>query len=73
MKYLKVNKIKLLKINIVGGQYPFLNHIVINNAKIVQNYQIQFHDFIADADNKRNKIICSLNDTHVQTWCYKFL
>jgi len=74
VRQLKVSKIDLMKINIEGGEYPLLLHIISENMlSFVDNYQIQFHDFIDDADGLREKISDELRKTHVQTWCYNFV
>jgi hypothetical protein len=39
----------------------------------INNIQIQFHIFIADAKEKRDKIINSLEKTHKRDWCYWFV
>ena len=71
---LKISKIDLMKINIEGGEYPLLQYISDKNKlEIVDQYQIQFHNFIDEAESKRNSIIKSLGDSHHQTWCYKFV
>ena len=71
---MKIDDIDLMKINIEGGEYPLLQNIADENQlHIVKHYQIQFHDFIDDASNKRNKILSSLRKTHYNTWCYEFV
>lgn len=53
----KINKIDLLQINIEGEEYQLLENIltseVINKINCIQ---VQFHDFIKDADLKRKMI-----------------
>ncbi len=71
---LEVSNIDLMKINIEGSEYPLLLHMISENRlSIVDNYQIQFHNFIDNADELRNKIIEGLSKTHVRTWCYTFV
>jgi len=71
---LGLDKIDLLKINIEGGEYDVLPCLIdsgwINN---IRNIQVQFHNFVPDAENKRNEIIKKLSKTHRQTWCYEFI
>ena len=74
LRQLEISNIDLMKINIEGGEYPILLHMISENKlSLVDNYQIQFHNFIENADNLRNKIIERLLKTHVRTWCYTFV
>jgi FkbM family methyltransferase len=64
----------LIKINIEGGEYDVLPHIIesgyINN---INNLQIQFHDFIPGATEKRDSIRCNLKKSHDESWCFPFV
>ena len=63
-----------MKINIEGCEYPLLQHIAANDKlNIVNFYQIQFHNFIEDAEKKRKKILMALSKSHISTWCFKFV
>ncbi len=74
LNYLGIKTIDLMKINIEGAEYPLLNHIVKQNkASTVNNYQIQFHNFVDDADRQRDTLVSELKKTHKRTWCYKFI
>ena len=71
---LDIKNIDLIKINIEGGEYPLLKHIADKNElAIIDEYQIQFHNFIEGAESKRNILITELSKTHKRTWCYKFV
>lgn len=71
---LNIQNIDLMKINIEGGEYPLLQHIAENgNLDIIDNYQIQFHNFIENAPRKREEIISALKKTHHNNWCYEFV
>ena len=63
-----------MKINIEGGEYPLLESIsdagMLNS---VDNFQIQFHDFVDDAVARRAAVLESLSQTHECTWCYEFV
>lgn len=67
-------QIDLLKINIEGGEYDLLPHLIetgiINRVKYIQ---VQFHNFIVRADEKRNAIVRALQRTHNRDWCYTFI
>jgi FkbM family methyltransferase len=71
---LGVSKIDLIKINIEGAEYALLMHIIDSGLINRINYlQIQFHDFVPDAENMRSKIRDALSRTHRENWCYEFV
>ena len=71
---LSVSRINLMKLNIEGGEYPLLQHIADNSKlDIVDDYQIQFHNFIDNADQKRAAVLDELSASHHRTWCYEFV
>lgn len=71
---LDIKKIDLMKINIEGGEYPLLEHMALKNTlAAVVNFQIQFHDFIENATQRRKTIIDALEKSHSRTWCYEFV
>ena len=59
------DKVDLLKINIEGGEYDILSRMCSTGTiNKVDNLQIQFHNFVDDAENKYNNIVNKLQDTH---------
>lgn len=69
-----ITRIDLMKVNIEGGEYPLLDHLLKNEKQnIVDQYQIQFHSFIENAVQRRNSIVESMSSTHKRTWCYDFV
>jgi len=70
----KISKIDLMKINIEGGEYDLLEHL-INSGKIhiIENLQIQFHDFIPNAIEKMLNIRKQLSKTHKPTYLCDFI
>lgn len=70
----KYENIDLMKINIEGGEYDFLDHIIEKGivSKVV-NLQIQFHHFIPNARNRMLAIQDELRKTHELTYQYEFL
>ncbi|WP_020405003.1 FkbM family methyltransferase [Hahella ganghwensis] len=71
---LDIEHVDLMKINIEGGEYPLLKHIADKDKlTIVEEYQIQFHNFIKGAISKRNSIVSALSKTHKRVWCYTFV
>jgi FkbM family methyltransferase len=70
----KIEKIDLIKINIEGGEYDLLDAIVENPfINKISNLQIQFHDFVPDAELRMNKIKSQLDQTHFLTYEYPFI
>ena len=71
---LDITSIDLMKINIEGGEFPLMDHIIsCGKQAIVKQYQIQFHNFVENAVDHRIQISRSLSETHVRTWCYAFV
>lgn len=71
---LEVNQVDLIKINIEGGEYQLLEHMIDNGSiKFVKNLQIQFHNFVPNAIARRNSIREKLKLTHSEVWCYDFV
>jgi FkbM family methyltransferase len=71
---LDIKSVDLLKVNIEGDEYPLLNHIIAEGLlPQIQNIQVQFHEFIKDAEKKRSSILSEMEKTHQQTWCYTFV
>ncbi len=74
LKDLDIKHVDLMKINVEGGEYPLLEHIAKHDSlDKINNYQIQFHNFIENAVSRRKNIAQSLNQTHTRTWCYAFV
>ncbi len=71
---LGVDHIHLLKINIEGGEFDVLPHLIETGliAKI-DHLQIQFHDFVTDAHAQRDRIRAALSETHDCAWNYHFV
>lgn len=69
-----ITHIDLLKINIEGGEYDFLERIIedkiINN---ISNIQVQFHDFAPNAVSRMKAIQAKLSETHYTTYSYEFV
>ena len=71
---LGLNKIDLIKINIEGGEFDLLPAIIDSGLiKQVNCLQIQFHNFVEDAAEKRRLIRKSLEKTHREMWNYEFV
>ncbi len=71
IKERNIDNIDLMKINIEGGEYKVIPELINKNLiKRIINLQIQFHDFINNADEKRIKIIDNLRMSHQRTYCF---
>ena len=74
LRELDVTNIDLMKINIEGGEFPLMEYIIsCGKQAIVRQYQIQFHNFVENAVERRIQISRSLSETHDRTWCYTFV
>lgn len=71
---LKVERVDLMKINIEGGEYDLLEHLIDTGLiASVRSIQVQFHDFVPQAESRRLKIREKLLKTHACTYEYKFV
>ena len=69
-----IPSIDLIKINIEGSEYDVLQDL--HDAALlerVRNLQIQFHNFVPDAEEKLEKTHAMLRKTHKQDWAFKFV
>ena len=74
LRELDVTNIDLMKINIEGGEFPLMEYIIsCGKQAIVRQYQIQFHNFVEKAVDRRIERSRALSDTHIRTWCYTFV
>jgi FkbM family methyltransferase len=70
----RVGEIALMKINIEGGEYLLLEHLIESGLICrIQNLQVQFHDFFPDAERRMSTIQQRLAATHEPTYQYKFV
>jgi FkbM family methyltransferase len=69
-----IQNIDLLKINIEGGEYDLLDHLIESDCiKMIKNIQVQFHDFVPKADERMQKIREQLKKTHRPTYQADFV
>ena len=74
LRELGVQKVDLIKINIEGGEYELLDHLLDRGlAERFENFQIQFHDFVPDAAARMDAILDRLSETHEPQWRYPFV
>ena len=66
--------VDLLNINIEGGEFDLLNYLITTPVIYqIENIQVQFHDFVKNAETKRNIIHTKLYNTHRITYNYDFV
>jgi FkbM family methyltransferase len=69
-----VARIDLMKINIEGGEYELLEHLIASRfIENIKNIQVQFHDFVPDAELRMQQIQAGLAKTHRLTYQYLFV
>lgn len=69
-----IERIDLLKVNIEGGEYELLEHLIATgDIRKVRKLQVQFHDFVPDAIPRRARILQGLAQTHAQHWNFHFV
>lgn len=71
---LGLNSIDLMKINAEGAEYGMLQRLhEAGLLNVVDNYQIQFHDFVPDAEQRLKEARAMLGDTHAPTYMFPFV
>lgn len=69
-----ISHIDLMKINIEGGEYGLLEHLIDTGyIQIIDNIQVQFHNNIPNAIFRLEKIQKELSRTHYITYQYPFI
>ena len=69
-----INKVDLMKINIEGDEYELLELLInTKKIKIFSNIQVQFHHWIDNAAERREKIRSELIKTHCETYSFPFI
>lgn len=70
----KLDIIDLIKINIECAEFDLLDHIIEESkTSCFKNIQVQFHTFIPDCVERRDKIRKNLSETHQITYDYEFI
>ncbi|MDA2909710.1 FkbM family methyltransferase [Nitrospiraceae bacterium AH_259_D15_M11_P09] len=66
--------IDLMKINIEGGEYDLLEHLIDSGwVRKIRDIQVQFHDFVPSAESRMRTIQNKLLSTHYLTFQYVFV
>ncbi len=69
-----ITAIDLMKINIEGGEYDLLEHLIKTQwVHKIKNIQVQFHDFVDHAEERMKAIQTELSKTHELTYQYIFV
>jgi len=73
IKAQNITSIDLMKINIEGGEYDLLDHLIKTGyIKNIKDIQIQFHHFVPNAETLMADLHKRLEATHETTYFYKF-
>ena len=74
IKECEIEHIDLMKINIEGGEYDLIEHLLDSGfIENIHNIQVQFHDFAPNAESRMNTIQQKLSKTHFLTYQYLFV
>jgi FkbM family methyltransferase len=74
LKEFNVSRINLMKINIEGGEYDLLEYMINSEIiEMVENIQVQFHDFVPWAEKRMKGIQSQLMRTHELTYQFEFV
>lgn len=77
VEFLKSNNIQhidLMKINIEGVEYDLLDTLIQSGfIRNIRNIQVQFHDFVENAESRMKKVQSELSKTHKLTYQYLFV
>lgn len=69
-----IRGIDLMKINIEGAEYDLLEHLIDTGfVEHIKNIQVQFHDFVPNAEQRMRRIQQRLQQTHSLTYQYPFV
>ena len=69
------SEINLMKINIEGGEFELLKSLLQHPDVMgkIKYFQIQFHDFVPNAEEMRVEIQKLLSKTHEKMWDFPFI
>jgi FkbM family methyltransferase len=71
---MNTHHVDLIKINIEGGEFPVLQRLLATgDIKKFRYIQVQFHNFIPNAQAMRDSIREKLTQTHEEMWNYTFV
>ncbi len=71
---LGLERVDLMKINIEGGEYELLEHLLDHGLTArLRHLQVQFHDFVPGARARMRAVLSRLASTHEPEWRYPFV
>jgi FkbM family methyltransferase len=74
LKSEKIENVDLIKINIEGGEFEFLENIIESELVLkFDNIQVQFHDFVPNSDIRMTEIQKELSKTHFLTYQFEYV
>lgn len=69
-----IDEVDLMKINIEGGEYELLERLIGSGAvRRIKDIQVQFHDFVPEAESRMLRIQQALTETHTLTYEFPFV
>lgn len=69
-----IGLVDLMKINIEGAEYELLEYLIDSElVNRIRNIQVQFHDFVPNAEQRMARIQNELHKTRVLTYQYPFV
>ncbi len=69
-----ISDVSLAKINIEGGEYDLLEHLLEEGAiGLFDNLQVQFHKEVPGSEPRLKRIRERLSSTHECTWCFEWV
>jgi FkbM family methyltransferase len=69
-----ITSVDLIKINIEGAEYGLMESLIDkNNIEVFNHYQIQFHVWETNCEERHKLILESINKTHDSTYSYPFI
>ena len=70
----RAQDIALMKVNIEGGEYDLLERLIDSGTiERIEHLQVQFHDFVPDAERRMEEIKVALRRTHDLTYEFPFV
>ena len=70
----KISQVDLAKINVEGSEYDILEDLIASHRiQDFINIQVQFHNFVPDAEDRMRRIQEQLKKTHRLTYQYVFV
>lgn len=74
MRGLELDEVDLLKLNIEGEEIPLLENVLDEDyADSFRDIQCQFHNWVPDAERRRDRIREGLSKTHALTYDYPWV